>query len=39
MAAALEKGDAAYFEKLYTANYMFVGPTAPFPQGPIASLP
>ena len=26
MAAALEKGDAAYFEKLYTANYMFVGP-------------
>ena len=26
MAAALQKGDAAYFEKLYTENYMFVGP-------------
>jgi uncharacterized protein (TIGR02246 family) len=26
MAAALQKGDAAYFEKLYTDNYMFVGP-------------
>lgn len=26
MAAALQKGDSAYFEKLYTDNYMFVGP-------------
>lgn len=26
MAAALQKGDAAYFEKLYSDNYMFVGP-------------
>lgn len=26
MAASLVKGDAAYFEKLYTENYMFVGP-------------
>ena len=26
MAAALQKGDAAHFEKLYTSNYMFVGP-------------
>ena len=26
MAAALEKGDSAYFEKLYTENYMFVAP-------------
>lgn len=26
MAASLTKGDAAAFEKLYTENYMFVGP-------------
>jgi len=26
MATALQKGDADYFQKLYTENYMFVGP-------------
>lgn len=26
MAAALQKADADYFQKLYTENYMFVGP-------------
>ena len=40
MAAALQKGDAAYFEKLYTDNYMFVGPDGSTSSGPdrVASM-
>ena len=40
MAASLQKGDAAAFEKLYTDNYMFVGPDGSVSSGPerIASM-
>lgn len=40
MAASLQKGDAAAFEKLYTPNYMFVGPDGRVATGPerIASM-
>jgi uncharacterized protein (TIGR02246 family) len=34
MAAALQKGDAAYFENLYTDKYMFVGPDGSTSTGP-----
>jgi uncharacterized protein (TIGR02246 family) len=40
MAASLAKGDAAAFEKLYTDNYMFVGPDGSVSTGPqrVASM-